>query len=126
MNTIVQEEHSTTYRSQNPLGSYLDASNKSKQAYDMHKSLFDTDKHVERVEAVANIIQSFFGHPPHYYTYRGRGTRTPFESIKVANVGHILSKFSAKKKNEELYKPLEDLGNIKVVPKNGHLTIRVY
>jgi hypothetical protein len=92
----------------------------------MHKSLFDTDKHVKRVEAVANIIQSFFGHPPHYYTYRGRGNRTPFESIKVANVGHILSKISVEKKNAELYGPLLAMQGVKPISKNGHFTVKVY
>lgn len=125
-NTLINEDTSTTVRSSNPLGSYLDARERSKTAYDAHKTLFDTDAHIDRVAAVCEILERFFGHPPSYLTYRGLGTRRPFENIKVANVGHILSRISADRKNDELYKPLLALGNVTPVSKNGHLTIRVY
>ena len=126
MHTLINEETSTRVRSHNPLGSYLDANNRSQAAYDAHKDLFDTDEHVDRVKAVEIIIQRFFGHLPSYYTYRGLGTRRPFESIKVANVGWKLSKIRIEEKNTKLYKPLLDLGNVEVISKNGHLAIRVY
>lgn len=126
MLTLINEDTSNSFRSHNPLGSYLDANNKSKAAFEAHRDLFDTDQHVDRVTAVIGIIHSFFGHPPSYLTYRGLGTRRPFESIKVANVGHRLSRIKAEKKNAELYKPLMDIGNVEVISKNGHLTVRVY
>lgn len=124
--TLVKEETSNSYRSQNPLGSYLDANNRSQQAFELHKSLFDSDEHVDRVVAVNDIITKFFGHPPHYRTYRGLGSRRPFESVKVANVGHILSRISIERKNAELYAPLLAMEGVKVISKNGHLTIHVY
>lgn len=126
VNTLINEDTSNTVRSSNPLGSYLDARERSKAAYDAHKTLFDTDEHVDRVAAVCNIVERFFGHPPSYLTYRGLGTRKPFENIKVANVGHILSKISIERKNAELYAPLLAMEGVKVIPKNGHLTIHVY
>ncbi len=126
MLTLINEDTTNSIRSHNPLGSYLDANSRSQAAYDAHKDLFDTDEHVDRVVKVTDIIKSFFGHPPHYFTYRGLGTRRPFESIKVADVGHILSKISIERKNAELYAPLLAMERVKVIPKNGHLTIHVY
>lgn len=126
MHPLINEETSNSFRSNNPLGSYLDANNRSQRAYDAHKSLFDSNEHVDRVVAVTEIVTKFFGHPPSYFTYRGLGTRRPFESIKVANVGHVLSRHKIEKKNAELYAPLLAIDGVKVISKNGHLTIHVY
>lgn len=126
MLTLINEETSNSTRSYNPLGSYLDANNRSQAAFEAHKALFDSDEHVDRVAKVADIITAFFGHPPHYFTYRGLGTRRPFESIKVANVGYILGRMRAEKKNAELYGPLLAMDGVQVISKNGHLTVRVY
>lgn len=126
MPTLIKEETVNSVKSPNPLGSYLDAQERSKEAYEAHRSMFDTDQHVDRVEQVCQILEDFFGFPVSYLTYRGIGTRKPFESIKMNQVGHILSKRSIADKNAKLYQPLMNLGNIKVVSKNGHLTVQVY
>ena len=126
MPTLIKEETVNSVKSPNPFGSYLDAQERSKEAYNAHRSLFDTDQHVDRVEQVCQILENFFGFPVSYLTYRGLGTRKPFESIKMNQVGHILSKRSITVKNENLYKPLLALGNVEVKSKNGHLTVNVY
>lgn len=126
MPTLISEDTVNRTRSCNPTGSYIDARERSKEAYINHKALFNSIPHLDRVQAVSTIVENFFGHPPTYYTYRGIGSRKPFESIKVEQVGHVLSKRSVAVKNSDLYGPLLALGNVKVSSKNGHLLIKVY
>jgi hypothetical protein len=126
MHTLVKEETVNTTKSCNPLGSFLDAQERSKQAFKQHKNKFDTNQHVDRVVQVCNILEKFFGRPVTYLTYRGIGTRKPFENIKMEQVGHILSRTPTNVKNDNLYAPLLALGNVEVLSKNGHLTVRVY
>lgn len=126
MNFAIKEETATTVTSPNPLGSYLNAKERSNDAYKLHRKLFDSNSHLDRVEKVCEILQNFFGRPASYFTYRGLGGRKPFENIKMEQVGHILSRTPIAKKNEKLYGPLQALGNVQVISKNGHLIVRVY
>jgi hypothetical protein len=122
---LVKEETSTTVKSHNPLFAYIDASNRGKQALEAHSDFFESDEHVDRLEAVANIFKDFFGRLPSYYTPRGLG-RKPFEAVKIDDVGRILSRTKMDVKIERLYKPLLELKNTEVISKNGHLIVRVY
>lgn len=126
MKTLIAEDTVNTTKSCNPLGSFLDARDRSKQAFEQHRNKFDSAKHIDRVVEVCSIMEKFFGRPVSYLTYRGIGTRKPFENIKMEQVGHILSRTPAAKKNENLYAPLQALGDVEVISKNGHLYVRVY
>jgi hypothetical protein len=128
MQTIVREETTNTTRSCNPLGSLLDARDKSDRAYLLHHKKFNSPAHIDRVVAVCQILENFFNCKVTYLTYRGLGkfAKKPFENIKMEQVGHILSRTPVARKNENLYGPLMALGNVEVVSKNGHLIVRVY
>lgn len=128
MHTIVKEETVNTTRSCNPYGSYLNAVDRSEQAFLKHHKKFNSQMHIDRAAAVCAIIEKFFGHPVTHLTYRGLGkqAKKPFENIKVEQIGHILSRTPTVRKNDNLYAPLFALGNVEVVSKNGHLIVRVY
>jgi hypothetical protein len=122
----IVEEHETNTVSPNPLGSYLNAKERSSEAFEKHMKLFDSEAHLDRVAAVCDILEGFFGCPPSYLTYRGLGSRRPFENIKVEQCGHVLRRERTAVKEDKLYNPLKALGNIEVVSKNGHFSVRVY
>jgi len=122
---IIQEDANPTVTSPNPLGSYLDAKERDRAARAALKDLFDTDEHVDRVVAVGAIIKRFFDRYPSYHTAR-TGRNRPFENVKIADVGAVLSRKPAAVKQAELYGPLAALGNVDVISKNGHLIVRVY
>jgi hypothetical protein len=122
---LIREEANPTNTSPNPLGSYLDAKERDRAARATLKDLLDTDEHVDRVVAVGAIIKRFFDRYPSYHTARpNRGK--PFEGVKIADVGAMLSRKPTEVKQAELYGPLEALGNVDVISKNGHLMVRVY
>lgn len=123
---MINEDKDTVKRVSNPLGAYLNAKYRSDLAEEIHKSFFDTDEHVERVCAVSDIIKSFFGSRPSYYTKRGLGSRKPFESVKYSDAVLTLRRRSAEEKEQYLYKPLRDLGRVDVKVDNGHLIVRIY
>ena len=123
---LVNEDNVTHTHASNPLGAYVNAKERGAAAMKQHKEFFESDQHLDRLDAVAGIIKEFFGRFPDYNTPRGLNRKRPFEAVKVADVGRILSKTPTAVKNERLYKPLLDLGNIEVQSKNGHLIIRVY
>lgn len=123
---LVNEDNTTRTHASNPLGAYLNAKERGKIAMTQHKEFFESDEHLDRLQEVSGIIKNFFNRLPDYTTPRGVNSRRPFEAVKVAEVGHILSRTPLAVKNERLYKPLLDLGNVEVQSKNGHLIIRVY
>lgn len=126
MPALISEDTTNSIRSSNPVGSYLDAMSRDKQARQIHRKLFDTDRHVDRVVGACDILKAFFGSSPNYITARGLGGRKPFESIKYEHVGRKLSRTPIYKKNKELYAPLLAMGDVEVISRNGHLTVRVY
>ena len=122
---LVIQEDSTTVKSSNPYGSSLDAAARDSAARIALKDVFDTDAHVDRIVAVGDIIKLFFNRYPDYHTARfGRGK--PFENVKISDVGSMLNRIPAKVKLDQLYSPLNALGNVDVISKNGHLIVRVY
>ena len=123
---LVNEDNTTRTHASNPLGAYLNAKERGKAAIAQHTEFFESDEHINRLDEVTSIIKQFFGRFPDYTNPRGLNRKRPFEAVKVADVGRILSKTPTKVKNERLYKPLLALGNIEVQSKNGHLLIRVY
>lgn len=124
--TLVQEDTINSRKVTNGLGAYLNATYRSEEAAEQHPTFFDTDAHVDRINAVSDIIKDFFGHRPNYYTKRGIGSRTPFEAVKVSDAGIKLKRTSLADKNAKLYGPLIALSNVKVKVDNGHLIVRVY
>ena len=122
---LIIQEDATTVKSSNPLGSYLDAQERDAAARAALKNVFDTDAHVDRIVAVGDIIKRFFDRYPSYYTARF-GRSKPFENVKISDVGMTLNRMPAAVKQKELYGPLNDLGNVDVISKNGHLIVRVY
>lgn len=125
VNSLVKEDTVTRTRSSNPLGSYIDARDRAKMAMTLHTEFFNDHKHVDRVADVISIMRNFFGRGPDYITPRGIN-RKPFEAVKIQEVGHILSRTKAAVKNANLYAPLIALGDVEVISKNGHLTVRVF
>ena len=121
----VNEDTVTSSKTANPLGAYLNAKERGEAAMDLHRDFFESDEHMDRLEAVAEIIKNFFGRSPSYYTPRGIG-RKPFESVKVSDCGWFLSRKSVQEKSEKLYEPLDALGDIDFKSKNGHLIVRVF
>lgn len=124
MQPLIQEDLSNSRTAADPLIAWIDANNRSKKAAEAHAG-FNTDQHVDRVVKVGEIIKSFFGSYPDYHTKRANRGR-PFETVKVSDCGHILSRRKVQEKNEKLYKPLMDLGNVDVKSTNGHLLVRVF
>lgn len=120
------KEETTTTRTGNGLGSYLNAVYRGEEAKDVHPGFFDSDEHLDRLDAVTDILRSFFGRNPDYFTPRGLGGRKPFETVKMADVGRFLNKKSKEEKSQYLYEPLMALGNIKVKSTNGHILVSVY
>lgn len=121
--TLISEDLNNSITASNALGAWIDANRRSKEA--ARSGCFNTDEHVDRIVQVGDIVKDFFGSYPDYHTKRANGGR-PFETVKVANCGHILSRRKVQEKNEKLYGPLLDLGNVDVKSKNGHLLIRVF
>lgn len=128
MRSLIAEDTVTTTRSCNPLGSLLDARDKSDQAFLLHHKKFNSAKHIDRVVAVCQILQRFFNCNVTYLTYRGLGkyAKKPFENVKMEQVGHILSRTPVAVKNANLYAPIAALGDVEIISKNGHLIVRVY
>jgi len=123
---LVNEDNTTRNQAPNPLGAYIDAKRRGKEAIAQHKEFFEGDKHLDRLDAVAAIIHNFFGRYPDYTNPRGLNRKVPFEAVKVADVGRFLSRTPVAVKNEKLYAPLLALGNVDVQSKNGHLLVRVF
>jgi hypothetical protein len=121
----LKEETQTTRRAANPLGAFLNAKERDKQAYEQHKNIFDTDNHVDRVAAVCDKINEFFGRNPNYITRRGLGRRKPFEAIKISDVGTVLSRTPMPVK-ARFYESLTQMGKVEVNSTNGHLIVRVF
>ena len=123
---LVNEDNVTRTHASNPLHAYLNAKERGAAAIAQHTEFFESDDHIDRLDAVAAIIKEFFGRFPDYTTPRGLNRKRPFESVKVADVGRILTRTPTAVKNDKLYKPLLELGNIEVQSKNGHLLIKVF
>lgn len=125
---LVNEDTRNTTVAVNPVFAYFDAAAKGKAALNTHKDFFESDEHLDRLDQVSYIIESFFGSKPNYFTPRGlgRNSKNPFEAVKIEHVGRVLSRTKAEVKNARLYAPLLGLGNVEVISKNGHLTVRVY
>lgn len=125
MSTLVYEDLSTTCTATDALMAWLDANERDQEAARTYGDRFNTDEHVDRIVKVGEIIKDFFSKHPNYYTKRANRGR-PFETVKLADCGRMLSRCKPQEKNEKLYKPLLDLGNVDVKTKNGHLLVRVY
>ena len=122
---VAEDTEVHTYAS-NPTAAYLDAKERAEMAFNKHKDFFESDEHLDRLEAVIEILKKFFNQLPSYITPRGLGSQRPFEAVKMQDVGYILRRKSADVKWNELYKPLLDVDKVKVDPKNGHLIVRIY
>lgn len=121
----VTEDTVTTRKVANPLGAYLDAKHRGREAISTYPTFFRSDSHLDRMDAVAAIIKNFFDCNPSYTTPRfGRGK--PFEAVKVEAAGYRIARTSREDKQAKLYGPLEALGNVTYKVTNGHLIIRVY
>jgi hypothetical protein len=121
----IKEDTVTTHRG-NGISTYLNAVYRGREAMEDHPGFFDSDEHMDRLDAITDILKSFFGRNPDYFQPRGLGGRKPFESVKMADVGRFLNKKSKEEKSQYLYEPLLALGNIKVKSTNGHLLVSVY
>lgn len=128
MQTLIHEDTANTTRSCNPMGSAINAADRSEQAFLKHHKKFYSKTHIDRTAAICVILEKFFGCPASHLTYRGLGrqAKRPFENIKMTQVGHILSRTPTAIKNQNLYGPLQALGNVEVISKNGHLIVRNY
>ena len=128
MQALIAEDTVTRTRSCNPMGAALNADARSEQAFLKHHKKFNSTNHIDRTAAICIILEKFFGHPANHFTYRGLGrqAKRPFENIKMTQVGHILSRTPNVIKNQNLYQPLQALGNVEVISKNGHLIVRNY
>lgn len=120
------KEETTTTRTGNGLSTYLNAVYRGREAIEEHPNFFNSDEHLDRLDAVVGILKSFFGRNPDYYTPRGLGGRRPFETVKMADVGRFLNKKTKEEKSQYLYEPLLALGNVKVKSTNGHILVSVY
>jgi hypothetical protein len=124
MQTVV-EDTVTTKRVANPLGAYLNAKYRSRTAVNSNKDFFASDEHMDRVDAVTDIIRNFFGCEPSYVTARANGGR-PFDAIKVEAAGYRIARISRTEKQTKLYGPLDAIGGVTYKVTNGHLIVRVY
>lgn len=124
MQTVV-EDTVTTRKMGNALGAYIDAKRRGDDAVKKNAEFFESDTHLDRLGAVADIIKNFFGCLPSYYTPR-YGHSRPFEAVKVEAAGYRIARTSSKDKQAKLYGPLENLGDVSFKVSNGHLIIRVY
>lgn len=121
------EDTLVTHKSTNPRGAFLNAKARTEEALETHRDFFESDAHLDRLDAVAKIVFDFFGRRPNYFNPRGLGGRRPFEAVKIADCGYFLNRKTSKERQEMLYAPLEALGNVEVKRTiNGDLLIRVY
>lgn len=121
----VVEDTVTTKRVGNPLGAYLNAKYRSREAVNANKDFFTSDEHMDRIDAVTDIIRNFFGCVPSYVTARANRGR-PFDSIKVEAAGYRIARVSREEKQAKLYGPLDAIGGVTYKVTNGHLIVRVY
>ncbi len=128
MSVLTKEDPNTTRTAPNPLGAYINAIWRDKQAVEKHSELFKDPVHEARVGDVCDILEEFFDRTVDYITARGLGAKTnfPFDAIKMESVGAKLSRMSKQHKWDKLYAPLAAIGDLDVVSDNGHLTVRVY
>lgn len=123
---LVQEDTTNLHRSANPFLAAKDAQDRAELAKKLHKDFFESEEHIDRLDAVSDIIFNFFGQRPTYFTPRGIGRQPPFENVKIEHVGRLLSRTKIEAKNQNLYEPLLALNDVEVISKNGHLSVRVY
>lgn len=123
---LVNEDTVTRTRASNALGAYLNAKERAEVAMTQHHDFFESDEHLDRLETVLAITKKFFNRHPDYINPRGVNRSRPFEAVKFADVGRLLTKTPSRVKNETLYAPLLNMGNVEVNSKNGHLVIRIY
>ena len=106
---------------------WYDAEKRSNAAKKMHNEFFESDAHMDCLFAVMDITKDFFGTAPNYITARGMGERKPFEVVKYHGVGSRLSCHPLRaRKQHDLFDKLAKIPNIKVVNKNGHLSVQIH
>ena len=123
--TTIVEDTVTTTTAANPLGAWLDARSRSKDAVNSNKDFFASNEHMDRIDAVTEVIRNFFGCVPSYVTARANRGR-PFDSVKVEAAGYRIKNTSTKDKKDKLYGPLDAIGDVTYKVTNGHLLVRVY
>lgn len=121
----IKEDTVTTRRVANPLGAYLNAKYRSREAVNANKDFFNSNEHMDRIDAVTDIIRNFFDCAPSYVTARANRGR-PFDSIKVEAAGYRIARVSREEKQAKLYGPLDAIGNVSYKVTNGHFIVRVY
>ena len=121
----VKEDTVTTTTAVNPLGAWLDARARSKEAVNTNRDFFAGEDHMDRVDAVTAVIKNFFGCAPSYVTARANRGR-PFDAIKVEAAGYRIANTNRNDKQAKLYGPLDAIGNVTYKVTNGHLIVRVY
>jgi hypothetical protein len=124
--TFVKEDTEVAKTAPNPLGAYINATMRDRQAVEQHTAFFNSDSHIERVAQVCDILEEFFERSVDYITARGLNRNLAFDNVKMQNVGAQLSKVSRKIKWDYLYGPLYALNDVDVLSTNGHLMVRVY
>lgn len=121
-----KEDTVVARKAPNALGAYLNATYRAKEAELQHPEFFNSKKHNDRVDEVIEILVAFFDRNPSYITPRGVRRSTPFENVKMQDVGRQLSRIARDTKWYRLYAPLMALGDVDVISANGHLLVRVF
>ena len=123
---LFKEDTEVAKTAPNPLGAWINANQRDREAVTQHSDFFNSESHLERVDQVCDILEEFFEREVDYITARGLNRNLAFDNVKMASVGAQLSKISKKIKWDYLYGPLYNLGDVDVISNNGHLLVRIY
>ncbi len=114
-----------TWGRRGALYAYLNANERSRAALEENPEFFEDQEHMDRVEAVQDIVRGFFGNGATLYVTHRAGWGKPFTAVKVHKPS--FPNVKPDEKQRRYLKPLEDLGVKPVFSKqtNSYL-YRVY
>ena len=108
-------ESSPTFTAYAAIAARLDAQGRSDAAADENPDFFLSTAHQQRIDAVRDIVTSFFTDRKAVYVNHRQNRSRPFTVVKLDDARWPAKITSVAKKNQHLYDPLKRLGNVEIV-----------
>jgi hypothetical protein len=112
-----EEKIMNSTRAHNSKFAAMDVKQKAQAAWQRHSDFFNSAEHLEKIQAVTEIVQNFFRVKKGFYVTPRGGKQNPMTVIKVEDpvFPNTLTK---KQKQDQFYKPLAEL-DVEIVYSKG-------